>query len=88
MKTGSNVCFRSFLAFTFGRGSAHDFQQLAEIRDEVGLDNDLLVERFRTEMTHVLGDKARIKSNFVELIDHLFGELRRVDAERVLRDWT
>ena len=66
------------------RCSEHDLQQLVEIHAQIGFDFDTLVERFRREMTHVLGDPARVRGNFLELIERLFGELRRVRAQRAI----
>jgi hypothetical protein len=66
------------------RCSEHDLQQLVEIHAGSGFDFDILVERFRREMTHVVGDPARVRDNFLDLIGRLFGELRRVRAQRAL----
>jgi hypothetical protein len=62
-----------------------DAQQLREIRDSVGLSCELLIERFRDEMSHVMGDPARVRTNFLAMIEDLFGELMRVAAERTLK---
>jgi hypothetical protein len=66
------------------RGTAHDEQQIREIHLSIGLEFDTLVQRFRDEMTHVTGDPTRIRSQFLQLIEALFGELKRVTAERTL----
>ena len=44
-----------------------------------------LVERYRTEMDHVMGDPRRIDANFLELIDALFGEIAAQDAREGLK---
>jgi hypothetical protein len=62
----------------------HDLQQIREIRESVGLSFEILVERFRDEMGHVMGDPGRIRSNFLVTIEDLFGELKRVAAEQAL----
>lgn len=62
----------------------HDLQQLREIRDAQGLSFDTLVSRFIDEMDHVVGDPARIRSSFLLAIEELFGELKRIAAERRL----
>ncbi len=62
----------------------HDLQQIREIHDRVGLSFDVLVERFDSEMDHVMGDPARIRANFLVMIDEVFGELKRVVAEKRL----
>jgi hypothetical protein len=63
----------------------HDLQQLREIRDGHGLSFETLVARFLEEMDHVLGDPARIRANFLLAIEDLFGETKRVAAERRLQ---
>lgn len=63
----------------------HDLQQLREIQQHVGLSADLLVQRFVAEMQHVIGDPARIRADFLLMIEDVFGELPRVQAERALR---
>jgi predicted methyltransferase len=62
----------------------HDLQQLREIRDAQGLSFETLVSRFRDEMDHVVGDPARIRSSFLLAIEDLFGEVKRISAERLL----
>jgi hypothetical protein len=62
-----------------------DAQQMREIRDGVGLSCELLIERFRNEMSHVMGDPARVRMNFLAMIEDLFGELKRVAAEKAIR---
>ena len=62
----------------------HDLQQLREIRDRHGLSFETLVARFMDEMDHVLGDPRRIRANFLLAIEDLFGETKRVAAERCL----
>lgn len=66
------------------RGDDHDLQQLEELHAQNPLSFDTLVARFRTEMTHVMGDRARIEAQFLELVDRLFGELKRIAAEKAL----
>jgi hypothetical protein len=62
-----------------------DAQQMREIRDCVGLSCELLIERFRDEMSHVMGSPARVRMNFLAMIEDLFGELNRVAAEKAIR---
>jgi len=64
----------------------HDLQQLEEVHASSPFSFEVLVERFRDEMTHVIGDPARIRANFLELIERLFGELKRAEADRSTRD--
>lgn len=62
-----------------------DFEQLREVHRAQPFQLTILVERYRYEMTHVMGDPERLRSNFLDLISDLFGELARVAAERALR---
>jgi hypothetical protein len=62
----------------------HDLQQIREIHDQSALSFDLLVERFQDEMGDVVGDPQRLTSEFLTMIDDVFGELKRVEAERKL----
>ncbi|MBA3393463.1 MAG: hypothetical protein H0T89_12510 [Deltaproteobacteria bacterium] len=65
----------------------HDLQQILEIHASVGLSFDVLVERFESEMTNVVGDPARIRANFLIMIETVFGELPRASAETRLKSW-
>ena len=66
------------------RGLAHDDQQVRAIHQAVGLDFDVLVERFRLEMDHIT-TAPRLELQFLEMIETVFGELRRAAAERELK---
>ncbi len=63
----------------------HDLQQIVEIHESVELSFDLLVERFGSEMNDAIGDPGRIRSNFLIMIDTVFGELKRAAAEKALK---
>lgn len=65
----------------------HDLQQILEIHQNAALSFDVLVGRFESEMTNVIGDLARIRSNFFIMIDTVFGELQRASAEKRLKSW-
>jgi len=65
----------------------HDLQQILEIHGSVALSFDALVDRFESEMTNVIGDPARIRSNFLIMIETVFGELPRASAEKRLKSW-
>ncbi len=67
------------------RGYDHDLQQIREIHERAGLSFDVLVERYRDEMSHVMGDPARIREVFLVMIEDVFGELKRVAAEKALK---
>jgi len=67
------------------RCAEHDLQQLEEVHASAPFSLDVLVVRFRDEMSHVIGDPGRIRGNFLELIERLFGELKRTEADRSTR---
>jgi hypothetical protein len=62
------------------RGDENDIVAIQQLHQQVGLDKDILVERYLKEMTHVIGNRARLDQNFVLLIDRLFGE---IEADQV-----
>lgn len=65
----------------------HDLQQILEIHQSVGLSCDVLVGRFDSEMTTVVGDPVRTRSNFLIMIELVFGELQRASSEKRLKSW-
>lgn len=65
----------------------HDLQQILEVHENAGLSFDVLVERFESEMTIAIGDPAKIRSNFLLMLETVFGELPRVSAEKRLKAW-
>ena len=67
------------------RCDEHDLEQLEELHAKNPLDFDVLVTRFRTEMTHAIGEPAKIRERFLEMIERLSGELKRVEADRATR---
>jgi hypothetical protein len=67
------------------RCDEHDLQQLEELHAKNGLDLDVLVERFRMEMTHAMGDPKQIRERFLDMIERLFGELSRIKADQATR---
>lgn len=48
---------------------------------------DILVERFQTEMTQVVGTPSVVRDNFLDMIEALFGETKRLDAKKQLASW-
>lgn len=65
----------------------HDLQQIVEIHQSVGLSLEVLLERFESEMTNAIGDPERIRSNFLIMVEMVFGELQRAAAEKRLKSW-
>ncbi len=68
------------------RGSEHDFQQLRELHRIQGLDFDTLLSRYVDEMGHAIGDPRHRRMSFLSLLEDLFGELKRHEAERYMED--
>ncbi len=67
------------------RWAESDQQHIREINRSVGLSFDVLVERFRDEVhDKVVGDPKRIRGYFLWMIEDLFGELKRVAAEKMV----
>ena len=62
------------------RGQENDLDAAEQIFRRVGLDQRVLVNRFKTEMSHVIGRPAALRANFLSLIEHLYGE---AEADRV-----
>jgi hypothetical protein len=65
------------------RGYQHDVEVIGQIHGHQPLVFEVLRSRWKSEMTHVVGDPRRINLNFVEVLDHLFGRER---AEAVRRE--
>ncbi len=67
------------------RANAGDISALEDMHARHPLSFDVLLERYRTEMTHAIGDPARLDQNFLLGVHVLFGELRRENARQLLR---
>ncbi len=66
------------------RANAGDLATIAELHKRVSLSFDTLIERWRDEMDHAIGDPKRLRTNVLVGIRLLFGELAAVRAERAL----
>lgn len=60
----------------------HDLQVIAEIHAHAPLDLDTLVRRFEEEMTPI-GDPARIRANFLVVVEQLFPDSVAAVAKRL-----
>lgn len=60
----------------------HDLRQLKEMHLAHPFDFSVLIERYERELVTV-GDANMIRGNFLDLIQQLFGELKRLEAERL-----
>lgn len=54
------------------RGYEHDLQAIAEIHAFSPLDLEILVGRWEQEMQAAIGDPARLRTNFLALVERLF----------------
>jgi Nucleotidyltransferase of unknown function (DUF6036) len=62
------------------RGQENDRDAIQQMADRVGLDERTLVDRFKSEMKHVIGRPERLRLNFLSVIEMLYGER---EADRV-----
>lgn len=62
----------------------HDLEAIAEIHAHSRLDLDILVERFREEMSPV-GDPVRLRRNFLVVVERLFPDAAESVASRLRR---
>ena len=67
------------------RANGGDLAALEAIHARKPLSLDTMIDRYLTEMTHAIGDPARLDQNFLLRIHVLFGELQREEARRRLR---
>ncbi len=66
------------------RGAEHDDQQVEQLHAAQPLDRKTLLDRFRMEMGYAVGSPDRLRTNLLQLIERLYGELERVRADREL----
>lgn len=69
------------------RGYENDIQAIQEMHCVEPLDFDILLERFKSEMTHVAGRHRVIRLNFLAMIEALFGPEKAELAEVNTREW-
>ena len=62
----------------------HDLEAITEIHAHAALDLDTLVRRFEEEMTPI-GDPARIRGNFLVVVERLFPDSVDAVEERLLK---
>ena len=67
------------------RGNAHDLEQIKQIHAHQKLNPDILVERFRNEMKHVVGNARTLQLNFLAMIAECFGDERAAQIEQRLK---
>lgn len=66
------------------RANAGDLAATEELHQHHPLSFEILVERFRDEMSHAIGDRKRLEQNFLLGVHVLFSELKREEARRAL----
>jgi hypothetical protein len=66
------------------RGYEHDLETAVNIHARHGLDFEILVTRYASEMGHVIGDRRKLDLNFLALIERLYDEERLEEAGRRL----
>ncbi|MFH1437756.1 MAG: DUF6036 family nucleotidyltransferase [Pseudomonadota bacterium] len=66
------------------RGYEHDIETAVEIHSKHGLDFEMLITRYISEMGHVIGDKRKRDLNFLALIERLYDDERLKEARRRL----
>lgn len=69
------------------RANENDIATIKQLNANFGLDYELLVKRFKEEMTHVIGSSNNIKLNFITTIESVFGEKVAEEVEKQIRDW-
>jgi hypothetical protein len=67
------------------RGAEHDYQQLDEVHQQTAFEFSVLLERYQREMGAVVGNPDGLRMNLLELIERLFGEAKRLIADRATR---
>ena len=62
------------------RGQDNDREAIQQMADRVGLDRLTLIDRFKKEMTHTIGNPGQLRANFLAVVELLYGE---AEADRV-----
>lgn len=69
------------------RGQENDLNAAEQIHENEGLSAETLLTRILKELTHVTGDKKRIKDQFLAMFEVLYDEDTLSSAERALKGW-
>jgi hypothetical protein len=69
------------------RGYENDTQTICEIHENLPFSFEILMQRFLTEMTHVIGNSKTIRMNFLQTIFAMFGEELADQAEELTKNW-
>jgi hypothetical protein len=70
------------------RANENDLETISEMKKNVGLEFEILLERFCNEMKHVHGDPGILRLNFFAAVEKAFSNAELSIAEkRVTKDW-
>jgi hypothetical protein len=69
------------------RAYDHDQAQMRAMHRATPFDYDVLIDRFQTEMTQVVGTPSVVRDNFLDMVRSVFGEVKRIDASKKLAGW-
>jgi len=69
------------------RGYENDIQTICEIHKDLPFRFEILLERFLTEMTQVIGKPDTIRMNFLLMISELFGDELAEKTEALTKNW-
>ncbi len=76
-----------FVLMKMIRGQQNDLETVVEMHKAEPLLFDRLLELIASEMTAITGNKRRIKPNFLNMFETLFGETMLHMAESRLKAW-
>lgn len=76
-----------FVLMKMIRGQQNDLETVVEMHKAEPLSFDRLLELIVSEMTAITGNKRRIKPNFLNMFETLFGETTLAVAEGRLKVW-
>jgi hypothetical protein len=76
-----------FVLIKMLRGQQNDLDTVAEMHQHEPLSFEKLLERILSEMNSIVGNKRRIKPQFLAMFETLFGEAKVKEAETRLKGW-
>jgi len=63
-----------------------DREHILKVRDTVGFDPEVFLERFLGEMTHIIGRKEDLVYNFIVMMGRLFGQETATRMGRAIKE--
>jgi hypothetical protein len=67
------------------RADERDVQAIKDVAGHIRITQKILFDRFIKEMTHVVGRRRDIESNFLAVIERVFGTEAANEMERQVR---